>query len=364
MKHFFRKLFVLALLALASFGCTKPEENENTISYDEQQRRQATEKMLKYLRDDIMKVYYYWSEFVPTKKYDYKTDIYEFFDGLLYSKDRWSWMIDGKTYMDSEQGISAGTYGVSLGQMVEHYNDYGVYVKFVFPDGPFDKAGVKRGWEITKVDKEKTDEFIRRDIDEFSDLFDNPSTTTPHLFTFKDLEGETHDIEIVATESLLTRPGLIKRIFTASDYPGLTEPVGYFHYLSFKADSDRNGKSMMEDITEAMAYFKENGVKTLILDLRYNGGGDSRASNLMMSYVAPPSAYGKVYVTRSHNKRMGSYDESTEVIGTNVEYAPYVELGHHTASGSFVAGRPYLRPAAEGHSAEYRAIIQNVMKNA
>ena len=58
------------------------------------------------------------------------------------------------------------------------------------------------------------------------------------------------------------------------------------------------------------------------------------------------------------------YDDYTEVIGTNVEYAPYVELGHHTASGSFVAGRPYLRPAAEGHSAEYRAIIQNVMKNA
>ena len=58
------------------------------------------------------------------------------------------------------------------------------------------------------------------------------------------------------------------------------------------------------------------------------------------------------------------YDENTEVIGTNVEYAPYVELGHHTASGSFVAGRPYLRPAAEGHVAEYRAVIQNVMKNA
>ena len=53
------------------------------------------------------------------------------------------------------------------------------------------------------------------------------------------------------------------------------------------------------------------------------------------------------------------YDENTEVIGTNVEYAPYVELGTHK-----MAPRPYLRPAAEGHSAEYANIIKKVMQNA
>ena len=58
------------------------------------------------------------------------------------------------------------------------------------------------------------------------------------------------------------------------------------------------------------------------------------------------------------------YDENTEVIGTNVEYAPYVELGHHTSSGKHVDGKPFLRPAAEGHTAEYKQIIQQVMQNA
>ena len=47
-------------------------------------------------------------------------------------------------------------------------------------------------------------------------------------------------------------------------------------------------------------------------------------------------------------------DEDTEVIGTNVEYAPYVENGtwkikpHH-----------FLRRAAENHANEYKAVIQN-----
>ena len=58
------------------------------------------------------------------------------------------------------------------------------------------------------------------------------------------------------------------------------------------------------------------------------------------------------------------YDENTEVIGTNVEYAPYVELGHHTPSGSEVAAKPFLRPAAENHTAEYKHILERVMKNA
>ena len=57
------------------------------------------------------------------------------------------------------------------------------------------------------------------------------------------------------------------------------------------------------------------------------------------------------------------FDESTEVIGSNVEYAPYVELGHITTTGTKVAAQPFLRPAAENHSGEYRRIIEQVMKN-
>ena len=45
-------------------------------------------------------------------------------------------------------------------------------------------------------------------------------------------------------------------------------------------------------------------------------------------------------------------DEKTEVIGTNVEYAPYVELGTRK-----MAARPYLRPALENHIREYEAVL-------
>jgi HK97 gp10 family phage protein len=53
------------------------------------------------------------------------------------------------------------------------------------------------------------------------------------------------------------------------------------------------------------------------------------------------------------------YDETTEVIGTNVEYAPFVELGTHK-----MAERPYLRPAAENHAEEYKQIWNDELAKA
>ena len=45
--------------------------------------------------------------------------------------------------------------------------------------------------------------------------------------------------------------------------------------------------------------------------------------------------------------------EKAVYIGTNVEYAPHVELGTYKASA-----QPFLAPAAQDHAAEYRAIIE------
>lgn len=60
------------------------------------------------------------------------------------------------------------------------------------------------------------------------------------------------------------------------------------------------------------------------------------------------------------------FDEDTAYIGTNVEYAPYQELGFTSVAGRHIpaanGGRGYLRPAIEDHISEYKAIIENEMK--
>ena len=48
-------------------------------------------------------------------------------------------------------------------------------------------------------------------------------------------------------------------------------------------------------------------------------------------------------------------------IGTNVEYAPYQELGTSRTDAAN-GGRGYLRPAAEDHMQEYRDILESELK--
>lgn len=63
-------------------------------------------------------------------------------------------------------------------------------------------------------------------------------------------------------------------------------------------------------------------------------------------------------------------DEKAVYIGTDVEYAPYVEFGHHQKVGryvpqigkrlvrEFVPGKPFLAPAIKNHLDEYKAVLE------
>ena len=60
---------------------------------------------------------------------------------------------------------------------------------------------------------------------------------------------------------------------------------------------------------------------------------------------------------RLRNSISHDTDKDTAYIGTNVEYAPYVELGT-----SKQKAKAYLKPAITEHSEEYKQIIEKYLK--
>ena len=67
-------------------------------------------------------------------------------------------------------------------------------------------------------------------------------------------------------------------------------------------------------------------------------------------------------------------EEKAVYVGTNVEYAPFVEFGHHQEVGryvpaigkrlvrEFVPAQPFLKPAIENHMDEYKHILESELK--
>ena len=69
-----------------------------------------------------------------------------------------------------------------------------------------------------------------------------------------------------------------------------------------------------------------------------------------------------------------SQEEKAVYVGTAVEYAPFVEFGHHQEKGryvpaigkrlvrEFVPAKPFLKPAIENHLDEYKHILESELK--
>jgi C-terminal processing protease CtpA/Prc len=298
--------FVALLPLLAVLQACPPKEDPPVK--DEEAEKIAADpdyKAKDFLRKEYMDVYYYWRDQVKShnanlKPYNY--DIYDFFEAMLYDRDHWSWMCDKEYYVSSETGVYNGTWGVSLGQAVR-LGDYSVYIRYMYPGSPFEQFGVTRGAKITHINgvnvMDDEEGFTQAKLSYFNENYN----VSPQKFTFRLADGRDTTFTATKAASLATRPGLITRVFQPGDFPGLTEPVGYFHYLSFLAN-------FLDDIDNAMKTFHDAGVKKAIIDLRYNGGGDSRASQRLIDYLAPKSAEGQPYVIRHHNDYLQSQSSS------------------------------------------------------
>lgn len=72
-----------------------------------------------------------------------------------------------------------------------------------------------------------------------------------------------------------------------------------------------------------------------------------------------PKDTGRLQNSLTHEVSM---IEKAVYVGSNVEYAPFVEYGHRTPSGKTVEAKPYLKPAITRHLDEYKHILESELK--
>jgi carboxyl-terminal processing protease len=275
MKKFLLLFAIIAGLLIFLPDCKKdlpnPDEGDTTAIISE-----ATKYVNNWIWDVMNEVYLWNSSISQTLDPDLESDPENFFKKMLYSKDRFSWITDDyQGLMDQYYGVATSTgYSPAFGRFS---NTDGVFilVEYVYPGSPADVAGLKRGDIILQINNADLN------IANYLRLFNSTSQTV----TLGELIGGSisptdRKITIVAQEIALD-PTIYYEIKEIAGHK-----IGYLVYVEFTSGKDREYLYSLEHVLDT---FTVAGVTDLIIDFRYNPGGDSEAATFFASAIAPAS---------------------------------------------------------------------------
>lgn len=154
---------------------------------------------------------------------------------------------------DSFNRNTNGRYG-GTGMLLEQQTGVGVVVGRVFPHTPAEEAGVLEGDRITAIDGVSTQDW---DINKISEkLRGTPGSQVSVTYA---RPGVTEPIKLRFTRAVVHVPAVA--------YTGLFDrQVGYIPLQTFNENA-------ADEVASAVEKLEEQGAKSIVLDMRDNGGG-------------------------------------------------------------------------------------------
>lgn len=206
------------------------------------------------------------------------------FENLLTPTDRFSIIVsDYRALEDALNGIRIDN-GMRFGLVqITGTNDIFGYVRYVLPNSPADEAGVERGMLFNKINGVR----FTPDISIGELLSENNYTISLANLSSAGLEDTAQEIslqKIQLTEQAIHRTAILENNGTK---------VGYLMYNGFR-------RTQEAELNELFGNFLAEGIDELVLDLRYNGGGDLQTSVDLASMITGQFA-GELFATQELN---------------------------------------------------------------
>ena len=342
-KKFNLKLFVIICCLSLFNSCTEEKAENGRITTDEQYHANI-------FAGTSLETFYYWNKDISNDLLrlnpETNTDPITTVNEIRYHEgdteiDRWTMLTDDfESFNSSLEGVYT-TYGYqpitylldeSTGQCVSA-------VAYVYQNSPAEKAGLKRGDIIYEIDGKPLT------VNNYTDLFYSSQITlslAAYDATINTIVPTEQTVTMQAVE-MYENPILCYKTIDLDN----GNKIGYLAYSSFDLNS-------IPELIEICKDFKAKGVKKLVLDLRYNGGGYVITENVLASMFAPQdvvdskaifekedynellTASGWSSVTRfttTFNYESVGLNVSTEGANIGLEHI-YALIGPNTASAS------------------------------
>lgn len=172
--------------------------------------------------------------------------------------DRYAIYRDLADTIDSSTAIASQINGIgilSIAEYNDHDTEYNLYIIDVYDNSPAEKAGLKVGDKIFKVNGRQLDSSKYNFNEVMSDIRGEAGTTV--ILTIEDVDTEEMK-EITVTRK--------RASVNTIRYKQLGNDVGYIVIRSFESTTAKEFK-------EAINYFNNLGINKFVFDIRDNTGG-------------------------------------------------------------------------------------------
>jgi carboxyl-terminal processing protease len=294
MKRVFIISGVLLSFVMLFTGCGNKDDN-----YGYNPAPESVQKTNNWILEN-MKAYYYWSKYIPAYADPViAADSKIFFNKLLYNTlDKWSYITDDYPTLEAELSGVPLTMGYSPVFYLVGPTKVIMGVAYVYPKSPAALAGLKRGDIIVSINNtmlDTTNYYSLFTGNDYSVQFGQWSGSS------FDPTGESLNMHAV---SIAADPSVYHTIIDLNGYK-----IGYLAYVEFICG---NNDVYLHSLDTIFLGFKNAGISDLIVDLRYNPGGEISAALHLASNIAPSSAVsaGNTLITLNYNDSLQAFLES------------------------------------------------------
>ncbi|MBP7821320.1 MAG: carboxy terminal-processing peptidase [Saprospiraceae bacterium] len=309
--------------------------------------RKSFEELEKDARQAVLKIYDDW--YKRMEKQRRKDHLSMYLNTITNVFDPHSGYFDPSDKQNFDISMSGRLEGIGARLMME--GDFAKITEIV-PGGPaWKQKDLKPNDLIMKVAQANAEsvDCYGLNLDEVISMIRGKKNTEVTL-TVKREDGTTKNITILRDE-VITDEGFAKSAIL--DYsPALDGKIGYILLPRFYADFEQNdGRSCSKDVGKEIEKLKEQNVKGIILDLRYNGGGSLRDVVTMSGFFINKGPIVQVKSRDAAPEIHYDYDEKTQFDGPLV-----VLVNNSSASASEIlaaALQDYGRAIIVGSNSTY-----------